>query len=107
MMFLASTTPMLDGDFVMKALLLAVLVMQVVNGLMGWTRGKQAARRSVSFEGVPVDKAEHDRHIELLFNENKVLRETNARLNSAVEHLGQRFAHLEAKLDRFMERAIK
>lgn len=54
-MFLAAAT---DDDFTLKAIGFVLVVGQIVTLWMGIMRGKQAERRSVSFEGQPVDKAE-------------------------------------------------
>ena len=54
----------LDGDFTLKAIGLALVVGQLITIWLGIVRGKQAERRSITFEGSPVDKAEFERHIQ-------------------------------------------
>lgn len=57
----------LDGDFMLKFLLGGLLLLQIATLVGGLLRGREAKRRSVSFEGVPLDKAEFIEHC----NENK------------------------------------
>ena len=61
---LAAAATSLDATFLMQFLLAAVFIGQIIGLVLGILRGKQAQRRSVTFEGNPVDKAEFERHVE-------------------------------------------
>lgn len=64
MLLAAEVTPdALDSITMLKSLGLLLLLLQIVNIVSGLVRGHQAKRRSVSFEGVPVDKADFEKHI--------------------------------------------
>lgn len=53
----------LDGDFILKFALAVLLALQIATLIAGFMRGRDAARRSVSFEGVPLDKSEFEKHV--------------------------------------------
>lgn len=56
-------TSALDGDFILKFALAFLLALQIATLVAGFLRGREAARRSVSFEGVPLDKSEFEKHV--------------------------------------------
>ena len=135
-MFLANTTTGLDGSFVLSALLLAVLVGQGLQIWLGIMRGKAQERRSISFEGTPVDKAEflaalaanEAQHKDLFSKIGGVERGVRAEvkadtlrveekvnivdrkvsgLEASNNAQNQKLAHMDGKLDRLVERPIR